>query len=199
VETSLPVRVDVEAVTSDKYITVWTGGKPVEIEAVADGYQYYADIDQSVFEPNIPDDYTLISEEVDSYDEEKAINGLLTFAQLTDGRYPSKLNMMTIIREAWQRIPEDMHAESDEGAPNECDKMGPIVIATKSACLFFNRLVKEDKDVAYYGDTVMAGDFNAVLVRWKISDNEYRVVFGDLTTKDVSAEGLAKLESLPLE
>jgi len=199
VETSLPVRVDVEAVTSDKYVTVWTGGRPVEIEAIADGYQYYADIDRSVFEPNIPDDYTLVSEEVDSYDEEKAINGLLTFAQLTDGRYPGKLNMMTIMREAWQRIPEDMHAESHEGAPNECDKMGQIVIATKSACLFFNRLVKEDKDVAYYGDTVTAGDVNAVLVRWRISDNEYRVVFGDLTAKNVSVEDLAKLESLPLE
>ncbi|MHC4337496.1 MAG: hypothetical protein ACYSTG_06040 [Planctomycetota bacterium] len=199
VETSLPVRVDVEAVTSDKYITVWTGGKPVEIEAVADGYQWYVDIDQSVFEPNIPDDYTLISEEMDSYDEEKAINGLLTFAWLTYGEYPSRLNMMTISREACPFIQEHTSTESDEEPVKKEDKIKEIIVATKSTCLFFNRLVKEDKDVAYYGDTVTAGDVNAVLVRWKISDNEYRVVFGDLTAKNVSAEDLAKLESLPLE
>lgn len=193
VETSLPVRIEVEAVTSDKYVTVWTGGKPVEAEAIVDGYQWYADIDQGVFEPNITDDYTLISEEMDSYDEEKAVTGLLTFAQLTNGEYPSKLNMMTIMREACQAIQEDIDAESDEEPAKKEDKMKEIIVATKPTCLFFNRLVKEGRDVAYYGDTITAGDMDAVLVRWKISDNEYRVIFGDLTTKDVSAEDLAKL------
>jgi hypothetical protein len=33
-------------------------------------------------------------------------------------------------------------------------------------------------------------------MRWKISDNEYRVIFGDLSTLDVSAEKLAELEKL---
>jgi hypothetical protein len=165
VETSLPVQIDAEAVTNDKYLTVWTGGKPVEVKAIMDGFQWYADIDQSVFEPNIPDDYTLISEEMDSYDEEKAVTGLLTFAQLTDGEYPSKLNMMTIMGEVCQAIQEDIDAESDEEPAKKEDKMKEIIVATKPTCLFFNRLVKEGKDVAYYGDTVLAGDMLKICVR----------------------------------
>jgi hypothetical protein len=34
----------------------------------------------------------------------------------------------------------------------------------------------------------------AVLLRWKISDDQYRVIFGDLSTMDVTAEQLAELE-----
>jgi thioredoxin-related protein len=107
--------------------------------------------------------------------------------------------MMTIMGEVCQAIQEDIDAESDEGTDKKEEKMRQIIVATKPTCLFFNRLVKEGKDVAYYGDTVLAGDVDAVLVRWKISDNEYRVVFGDLTTKDVSAEDLAQLENLRSE
>jgi hypothetical protein len=31
-------------------------------------------------------------------------------------------------------------------------------------------------------------------MRWKVSDNEYRVIFGDLHTQTVTAEALANLE-----
>ena len=37
-------------------------------------------------------------------------------------------------------------------------------------------------------------DGNSVLMRWKISDNQYRVIYGDLHTEDVTAEKLAELE-----
>jgi len=36
-------------------------------------------------------------------------------------------------------------------------------------------------------------------MRWKISDDQYRVIFGDLTIENVSAEALAELESVQLE
>ena len=62
--------------------------------------------------------------------------------------------------------------------------------------MFYGKLVKENKDVAYYGDKVTAQDVDKVLMRWKISDNEYRVIFGDLSTLDVGAEKLAELEKL---
>ncbi len=32
-------------------------------------------------------------------------------------------------------------------------------------------------------------------MRWKISDNKYRVIFGDLAIEDVSFEELNKLET----
>jgi hypothetical protein len=52
------------------------------------------------------------------------------------------------------------------------------------------------KDSAYYGKTVTPKDTDKVLMRWKVSDNEYRVIFGDLRTKTVTAEALAELEKV---
>jgi hypothetical protein len=37
-------------------------------------------------------------------------------------------------------------------------------------------------------------DTGKVLLRWKVSDKEYRVIFGDLHTQTVTAEKLAELE-----
>jgi len=42
--------------------------------------------------------------------------------------------------------------------------------------------------------TVTPKDADKVLLRWKVSDNEYRVIFGDLRAKTVTAEQLTELE-----
>jgi hypothetical protein len=68
------------------------------------------------------------------------------------------------------------------------------ILSIQGACLFYGKLVKENKDAAYYGDTVTAQDVEKVLLRWKISDEKYRVIFGDLSTLDVSYEELTRLE-----
>jgi hypothetical protein len=62
--------------------------------------------------------------------------------------------------------------------------------------MMYATLEKDGKDPAYYGDKVSAESPKAVLFRWKIDDDTYRVVFGDLRTEDVSAEKLAELEAL---
>jgi hypothetical protein len=192
IQTSLPVRINAEATTSDKYITIWTGGKPVEIESVSDQFQWYANVDRSVFEPNIPDDYTFISDEADSHDEGKAVLGLRKFAELTGGQYPSNLEMMTVLQESCPVIQKyiDKNPDNEE----KIEKMRKVILAAKSSCLFYTELVKQNKDVVYYGDTVTAEDTDAALMRWKISDDEYRVIFGDLTAENIPAEQLAELE-----
>ncbi|MHC4215515.1 MAG: hypothetical protein ACYSWP_19310, partial [Planctomycetota bacterium] len=68
------------------------------------------------------------------------------------------------------------------------------ILPIQGACLFYGKLVKENKDAAYYGETVTAQDVEKVLMRWKISDDQYRVIFGDLSTLDVSNDELAELE-----
>jgi hypothetical protein len=60
---------------------------------------------------------------------------------------------------------------------------------------FYQTLVQQKKDPAYYGKVVKPGDAAQVLLRWKTGDNEYRVIFGDLHAETVDAEALAKLEA----
>jgi hypothetical protein len=63
--------------------------------------------------------------------------------------------------------------------------------------LFYNKLVQDGNDPAYYGKDVTPGDANAVLMRWKISDDTYRVIYGDLSVENVSTEQLKEMEQPP--
>lgn len=193
VRTSLLFRVDGEAITSDKYVTIFTGGRPVEAKIVADEYQWDVELSQSIFEPNIQDNYTLMSDETDSYDEGKAVLGLQNFAKLTQGKYPSSLNLVVVMQEACESIKDtDIDSKMAEEEINKtiCE----IIKVLRPSCLFYAELLKQNKDVVYYGDTVTVEDTDAALMRWKISDDEYRVIFGDLTAENIPAEQLAELE-----
>jgi hypothetical protein len=61
--------------------------------------------------------------------------------------------------------------------------------------MFHSRLQEDKKDPAYYGKTVTPKDADRVLMRWKVSENEYRVIFGDLHAETVAPEKLAELEA----
>ena len=63
---------------------------------------------------------------------------------------------------------------------------------------FQEMLVKEKKDLVYFGDRVSARVPQGVLMRWKVDDGHYRVIFGDLSRRDVTADELASLEAAPL-
>ena len=79
--------------------------------------------------------------------------------------------------------------------PNDA-KMEQVMQKTMeidSAFLFYNKLVQQGKDPAYYGKDVKAGDANTVLMRWKISDDTYRVIYGDLSAENVTTEKLKQM------
>ncbi len=60
VETSLPIQYEAELLTSDKLVTSMTGGKPVQIAVTGYEPQWNVEIEPSIFEPNIPINYTTI-------------------------------------------------------------------------------------------------------------------------------------------
>jgi hypothetical protein len=62
VKSYLPVVIEAEAVSSDKYLTAFTGGKPVKVELFSDEFEWDIKLDPKIFEPNIPDDYTMLEE-----------------------------------------------------------------------------------------------------------------------------------------
>ncbi len=181
VETNLPVRIEMRGAASNR---------SVKCEQVVDVVELDGEVEASMFEPNIPGDYTLFSEaEINNKNEGLAVQGLRIFAEITDGQYPSSLAIVTAVNELWE-------ARTGMKLSKEEIEKG---ITIQSTCSFYNALEQADKDVAYYGDRVTADDVDKVLMRWKISEDEYRVIFGDLTTENVTAEDLAKLEKLTLE
>jgi hypothetical protein len=130
--------------------------------------------------------------------EASAIEGFRFFSKLTNGRYPS-MNMTTTMQEAEEALVRDMNIDT-RAEPNDRIRQKLISKAMKlqRPFIFYSKLAKEGKDPAYYGDKVSAEFGESVLMRWKVADKQYRVIFGDLTVDTVSAEKLAELEAMSL-
>ena len=191
VETDLPVRMEMECSANDG---------SMQIEMVMDEFEWGVELDAAVFEPNIPADYKLAADvEMPEMDGEGVIKGLSMFSELTSGRYPSSLDLMTAMQEVGEVFRESLLSDPNwtPGKQPTSEQMQEM-INVQMVCVFYGQLVSEDKDPAYYGDKVTAEFGHAVLMRWKTAEGQYRVIFGDLSSEDVTAERLAELESVPL-
>jgi len=56
-----------------------------------------------------------------------------------------------------------------------------------------NGILRHNPDAAYYGKTVGPADKEKVLLRWKLDDGRYQVIFGDLRAEIVTANRLLGL------
>jgi hypothetical protein len=189
VKTDLPVLMTMKASTND--------GK-VSLDMVMDDYNWDAEIDPCELEPNIPDDYKLLADAelgVDS-DGKGFVETLKFFADFTGGKYPSTLAGMTVVREFSEAIIMKFGGRAPLGDPNEAEVA--MILKLQTIGMTYAMMVKDGNDPAYYGDKVTAQFPHAVLMRWKIAEDTYRVIYGDLTVEDVSAEKLAELEATPL-
>ncbi len=101
--------------------------------------------------------------------------------------------MMTLMKEISETL-KTKHGDKPTKEIKE-EKLSALLSILPAGALYA-QLARENKDVAYYGDTVTAKDSEKVLMRWKISDDEYIVILGDLTTENLSAEELAELEKV---
>jgi hypothetical protein len=186
VENDLPVKLRIEVFSKD-------GEKAFDM--VTYGYQWDIKLDPREFEPVIPDDYELVADVELSADEKSVIEGLSFFAEYAGGRYPSDLSAMTMTRELRAGL-----LAIFGGDPPWPPKPGDSqrAVSLEMSIRFYAELVIENKDPAYYGNKVTTEFPHAVLMRWKIEDDKYRVIFADLTARDVSSRELAQLEAMPL-
>ena len=208
VKTQLPVQSDMDLQMSNQ----------MHIHIVTYDFQWDVPVDAAEFEPVIPDDYTTLPGgpiKMPAINEESTVLGLRLCAELS-GRYPEKLDLpsvmsvMTQIKDpnsldlammqakdpnslALTRLREQYKGLTQEERTRQViETMKPIF----GLGSFYTLLVNDKKDPAYYGKVVTPQDADKVLLRWKISDNEYRVIFGDLHTETVTTDALAELEKV---
>ncbi|MHC4740620.1 MAG: hypothetical protein ACYS8Z_01840 [Planctomycetota bacterium] len=198
----LPLRSEIEFDMGDK----------MQAEATVSEFEWNIPVTADDFKPNIPDDYELMADgfKMPKINEEGLIEGLKLFAELA-GSYPKKLSMMDLAQEMMgfmtdkkvlekikNKIPELRDLDDDKlGQLDKEDVMAKSMAVTQplqSPGFFYMMLVQEKKEPVYYGETVGPDDVEAVLLRWKISDDKYRVIFGDLSAMDATAEQLEELE-----
>ena len=184
-KTRLPVRYD------------YMGDKRKSTHFVMQDFQWDVPVDAAEFKPVIPDDYTgMVVKSPAHITEETAIQGLKVLGELL-GKYPERINL-TYLYSAFEksetpaalRLKEELKGLTGLGENQKrMNALKPMLLLN----MFYVGV--DGKDRAYYGKTVTPKDADKVLMRWKVSDSEYRVIFGDLHAETVSPEKLAELEA----
>jgi outer membrane lipoprotein-sorting protein len=87
VDTDLPVLIELEGTSA---------GGSVQISMTIDGFNWNPGLKAEDFEPNIPPDYTLMAQVDLSDSVEAVIKGLRGFTKITEGKYPSNLDLITV-------------------------------------------------------------------------------------------------------
>ena len=195
-KTRLPVRGD--ALTSG---LVKTGGRVSNQIALHD-FQWEVPVTAADFElPAVPEGYLVVVDKLPGpITEEGTIQGLSQCVELL-GKYPGSISVAPpggIQSEldasdspAAVRLKEELKGLTEQDRVNRLMDAGTPL---RRVYRFFTGLMHDKKDAAYYGRNVTPKDPDKVLLRWKVSDSEYRVIFGDLHAETVSPERLAELE-----
>ncbi|MCK4793129.1 MAG: hypothetical protein KAV87_55880 [Desulfobacteraceae bacterium] len=184
VKTFLPVRLEEDIVTE----------KGTHIHQISYDFRWNVIVNPDDFEPNIPDDYTSTVGDIiiPAYNEENAVKGLRLFDDLA-GKYPVSLEEESL-KEALKLTGDDDPDSWKSLSDDEKTRKMSEFMSLGGPAFFYETLVEENKDPVYYGETVGPDDTDKVLLRWKLDDGQYRVIFGDLSIRNVTPEELAELE-----
>lgn len=71
-------------------------------------------------------------------------------------------------------------ARAQEAASAGAQVATAAMLKATAVAAFYGRLANEQRNPEYFGSTVQPGDAKAVLLRWKLDDGRYRVIYGDL-------------------
>ncbi len=158
---------------------------------VMDRFRWDPELTEEDFPARVPDDWVMWADVPPARnDEASACTALQIYGRLTEGRYPSDpalLTAMSLLDRILDQNPRSRNR--DPGLVTE-------ILQLRNLSGFYARLLKEDREVAWYGETVTERDVDRVLLRWRLEDGTYRVIFGDLHTETVSPERLAELEQV---
>jgi hypothetical protein len=179
------------------------GGNMLSQRFVVHDFEWDIPVTAMEFEsPPVPDGYTVLDNLTETEDEEAAIRGLKQCIELF-GDYIDTVSddagafgaLVSALEKsetpAALRLKEEIKELTGEETLKRVSDAGKPVLQLMR---FYAGLVRQKKEPAYYGKTVTPKDTDKVLLRWKLSDGEYRVIYGDLHAATVATEKLSELE-----
>lgn len=96
------------------------------------------------------------------------------------------------IHELFDKLGIDMGKPTQEQIKSEAYLKG---LQSTRGFAAINGILRDNADAAYHGKSVGPADKGKVLLRWKLDDGNYHVIFGDLRDETISAERVKALES----
>ncbi|MHB9068916.1 MAG: hypothetical protein ACYC54_00970 [Sedimentisphaerales bacterium] len=122
--------------------------------------------------------------------EKDLIYGLGAFLELSGGFYPGSLDLKLIVKETNAILEEQLNQSLITKKRSE-EKAADVFFVGA----YYDKLVKQKMEPVYYGNGLTVENGDRILMRWKISDNQYRVIYGNLTAGNISSGQLAELET----
>ncbi|MBN1973302.1 MAG: hypothetical protein JW787_06665 [Sedimentisphaerales bacterium] len=192
VNTFLPVKFEEDIITSGEI-------EDIRIQNFIYDFRWNVIINPGDFEPNIPEDYnTTLGGDIIILDtnEENAIKGFKLFTDSFD-KYPIDIQRSGVDYGINSGLDPNSSVMEQVNKMSEEEKTGKIneLLTSQMPTDFYKMLVKENKEPVYYGETVKPDDSSKVLLRWKLEDDQYRIIYGDLQAETVTKEKLTELEA----
>ena len=183
--------------------TLWANSEtkmPLRIEVVDEpmvitmsNIVFDVELDESLFSLDVPDGYnvTTLRRDLSEPTEEDFIESFRIWAEHMDGKFPSKMDR-SAVNEFVQYRREKMKEKGIEPSIDDVTKLQQIIIDMTHGFPFVEAL-PADSDWHYAGQNVKFGDTDKAIFWYRPEGSEtYRVIYGDLSVKDVAPENLPK-------
>jgi outer membrane lipoprotein-sorting protein len=176
-ETARPVRIELDM-------------PAMKTHGVLSNFEYDVDLDPSLFSLEPPQGYLVQTMNVASPLEKGLIETLRAVAQQRNGDFPAKLGMNREVMDALQAIAKPdigkIATTPDKRSPDAVMATLPLEQKHMQGILFYLSL-KPENDAHYTGRGVKLGTSDRAIFWYKPAGTQnYRVIFGDLTVKEMS-------------
>ncbi len=184
----------------NEQVTIWADPKtahPLRVDAkigqelsfTMKNFEFDVNVDESLVSMEIPDGYTQQKNEIalGNATEEDFIESLRIWAKIIgDGTFPTAIGSESAMKDMPTLIQkvDAMKVSEEEGT-----KIG----MSFAKGLLFHQILESQGQWKYSGAGVKLGDASKVVFQYQPQGSAtYRVIYGDLSVKDVTAENLPK-------
>ena len=160
-------------------------------------FRWNADLDPKLFDLSPPEGYADATPKPDSPDIQaaKIAEALKLYAELSGGHYPRvKIVYGDVTRDEMLKLAGFQGQPTIEQLRDEKYQNYLKITKAVAGLATANAILRDNDDAAYHGISVGPNDKDKVLLRWKLEDGKYQVMYGDLRTETLTAEKLRAAE-----
>jgi hypothetical protein len=158
------------------------------MQFVCTDFEFDVELDETLFRMKIPEGYTTLPKamlSIEGSTEQDMIEGLRIYAEvILDGTFPNEF--------IGQEYMDDVKKNREKFAQMSTKQKLDLALKLQRGYLFIKHL-KAENDWHYVGNGVKLGDAKSEVCWYRPDGSEtYRVIYGDLSVKDVAPENLPK-------
>ena len=174
-ETALPIRIEAQI------------GQ--EFSFIMKNFEFNAAVDESLVSMDVPDGYTLQKTDIDlgNATEEDFVESLRIWAEIIgDGTFPEAIGTQSTMKQMPLLVQK-------VAAMQVSEEKGTEIGMSFAKGMLFHQILESQGAWNYAGAGVKLGDADTVIFWYQPRGSQtYRVIYGDLSVKDVAAENLPK-------